>query len=275
MSKAIEQSVKEKLRNISKKEGIAFNSLLETLFLERFMVRVAKSRHKGSLIFKGGMCLAQYLHLGRQTRDLDFLLQKVESSEAKIREIFEEIAALRIDDGMSFKLVEVAILSIEHKKYPGYRVEIQGMLGQVKQKVSVDVGIGDVVISRTLEVEFLHDKGPLFENSASINAYPPEYIFAEKLEAILYFGESNSRMKDYFDCYQIIHEDTIRKDEFKNAIVATFDNRGTKIGQIPDYAEILSTRWNGFARLNKRSDIQFKNVTQVINDFLQAIGIRN
>jgi predicted nucleotidyltransferase component of viral defense system len=74
MSKAIEQSVKEKLKNISKKEGVAFQILLETLFLERFMVRLATSNYNKNFIFKGGMCLDQYLEMGRETRDLDFLM---------------------------------------------------------------------------------------------------------------------------------------------------------------------------------------------------------
>ena len=81
MSKAKEQSIKEKLKNKSRKEAIAFNTLLETFFLERFMARISKSKFKENLIFKGGMCLAQYLSLGRETRDLDFLLHKIDSSQ--------------------------------------------------------------------------------------------------------------------------------------------------------------------------------------------------
>jgi predicted nucleotidyltransferase component of viral defense system len=68
MSKASEQSIKERLKNISKREGIAFNILLESLFLERFLVRIAVSKYKDHFIFKGGMCLDQYLDLGREDR---------------------------------------------------------------------------------------------------------------------------------------------------------------------------------------------------------------
>jgi predicted nucleotidyltransferase component of viral defense system len=273
MSKAIEQSIKEKIKNISKKEGVAFNALLETFFLERFMVRVAKSRYRENLVFKGGMCLAQYLDLGRETRDLDFLVQKIESNETKIREMFISISSVEVEDGVEFEVLDVGLLSIEHKKYPGYRLGIQGKLGQVKQKVSVDVGVGDVVRPRLIDVELLHDKGPLFEDSVTLNAYPPEYIFAEKLEAIIHLGESNSRMKDFFDCFQMIQNKEIDKDNFKEAIHATFTNRGTGIGLIPDVAEILSTRWNGFGRLNKIGDLKLSTVIYEINKFLERIAI--
>lgn len=273
MSKAIEQSIKEKLKNISKKEGVAFNALLETLFLERFMVRVAKSKHRENLIFKGGMCLAQYLDIGRETRDLDFLVQKIESNETKIREMFIAISSVEVEDGVEFEVMDVGLLSIEHKKYPGYRLGIQGKLGQVKQKVSVDVGVGDVVRPRLLDVELLHDKGPLFEDAVTLNAYPPEYIFAEKLEAIIHLGESNSRMKDFFDCYQMIQNKDIQKDNFWEAINNTFSNRGTQIGLVPDVAEILAIRWNGFARLNKLPDLKLMMIIDELNRFLKSIGI--
>lgn len=272
MSKAVEQSVKAKLKNIVKKKKIAFNTLLETLFLERFMVRIAKSKFKDNLIFKGGMCLSQYLEIGRETRDLDFLLQKFESNQKNVRDVFEEIASIKITDGIEFEVVDLSLLSIEHKKYPGYRLTILGKLGQVRLNISVDVGVGDVVRPKLLEVELLHDKGPLFEPAITLNAYPPEYIFAEKFEAIIYLGEANSRMKDYFDCYQVIQDQSISKDNFKEAIGETFSNRGTTISLVPDFADILSIRWAGFARVNK-TDLKLDEVIQQINNFLKGIGI--
>lgn len=145
MSKAIEQSVKEKLKNISKKEGIAFNNLLGDFFLERFLVRVAISTYKENLIFKGGMCLDQYFDIERETRDLDFLLFKIEANENKVRSIFKEISGVESTDGIAFDVIDLGLLSIENKKYPGYRLTIRGQLGQIKQNVSVDIGVGDVV----------------------------------------------------------------------------------------------------------------------------------
>jgi predicted nucleotidyltransferase component of viral defense system len=273
MSKAIEQSIKEKLKNISKKEGVSFQILLETLFLERFMVRLATSKYKENFIFKGGMCLDQYLEMGRETRDLDFLMHKMESNAEKIQKIFEEVSFTKMNDGFEFTGVELDLLSIEHKKYPGYRMSITGKLGQIKQKITVDVGVGDVVRPRLLDVELLHDKGPLFESSISINAYPTEYIFAEKYEAIIHLGESNGRMKDFYDCYQLIQETSISKDNFKDAIQATFTNRGTKLTPIPDIADQLSVRWSGFVRKNKISDLKLSIVILEINNFLKKIGL--
>ncbi len=275
MSKAIEQSIKEKLKKISKSEGTSFQVLLETLFLERFMVRLAASKHRKNFIFKGGMCLDQYLEMGRETRDLDFLMHKIESNAEEVRKIFEEIAGGKVNDGFVFAEVELDLLSTLHKKYPGYRMSIIGKLGQIRQKLTVDVGVGDVVRPRLLEVELLRDKGPIFEASIKINAYPPAYIFAEKLEAIIHLGESNGRMKDFFDCFQILKEDSIQKDDFKEAIHATFTNRGTKLSRIPNIADELSSRWNGFVRKNKIEDLELGSVIVAINKFLSRLGIKD
>lgn len=274
MSKAIEQSVKEKLKNISKKEGIAFNNLLGDFFLERFLARVAKSTHKENLIFKGGMCLDQYFDIERETRDLDFLLHKIEINESKVKSIFNEISSVKSNDGIEFEVVELSLLSIDSKKYPGYRLTIRGQLGQIKQNVSVDIGVGDVVRPKLIDVELFQDKGPLFESSVEVSAYPPESIFAEKLEAIIHLAESNSRMKDYFDCFQIIQNFGKDSDGFKEAIDNTFNNRGTKISFIPDYSEVLSVRWGGFARQNKLNQLELSTVIAEINKFLKKIEIK-
>ena len=75
--KSTEQRIKAKLKNISKEQEIPFNSLLETLLLERFLVRIGKSNYKEKLIFKGGMCLAQFIKLDRETKDIDFLFTHI------------------------------------------------------------------------------------------------------------------------------------------------------------------------------------------------------
>ena len=95
MSKAAEQSIKERVKNISKREGVGFNILMESFFLERFLVRVAKSQYRDHSIFKGGMCLDQYLDLGRETHDLDFLLQKIDSSIEAMSALIEEVISIK------------------------------------------------------------------------------------------------------------------------------------------------------------------------------------
>lgn len=52
MSNATEQRIKQKLKDIAKTRYVPFNRLLETLFLERILVRIGKSKYRENLIFK-------------------------------------------------------------------------------------------------------------------------------------------------------------------------------------------------------------------------------
>ena len=268
MSKSTEQSIKHKLKDISKMLGIPFNTLLEILFLERFLVRIGKSTYVDKLIFKGGMCLAQFLDLGRKTKDIDFLFTQVKNNLEKIKKIMEDIASIDVADNFIFSQVEVSQLPFEHKQYPSYRVSIQGQLGQIKNKVSIDIGAGDVVDFKLLEIKLMSAKEPLFEESIKLKSYTPEYIFSEKLEAILQLGETNSRMKDFYDCYRLIEENILDKNLLKVAIRKTMENRNTKLKMIPEPNEQLKIRWESFLRRNKISNLKLSAVISKINKMI-------
>ena len=132
MSKATEQRIKQKLKDIAKTKNISFNRLLETLFLERILVRISKSKYRDNLIFKGGMCLSHFLELGRSTKDIDFVLKKLDGNESTIKSLITDIANQDVMDDFNFSDVRIKQLSLSHKKYPGYRVSITGQVGQIK-----------------------------------------------------------------------------------------------------------------------------------------------
>lgn len=265
MNSPTEQRVKARLKQISYKTQIPFNSLLDNLFLERFLVRVGKSKYSQNLIFKGGMCLSYILPLGRQTRDIDFLLSNVRSSIAAIQSIMTEIAAIDVSDDIKFGPIEVRELPLNAKKYPGYRISCPGVLGQIRNKITIDIGVGDTVRPRALEIELMGTPNPLFEESICLSAYPPEYIFSEKLEAILSLGEFNSRMKDFFDCYRLIEEGALDVMTLKSAIHETTSKRGTPLTQIPKKSDDFLKKWHAFLRKSGLANIDLDVVIKTIN----------
>lgn len=269
MSKRVEQSIKQKLKNLSKSLNLPFNALLDALFLERFLVRVGKSGYIENLTFKGGRCLAQFIELGRVTKDLDFLLSGIKGTIDGVKGIVEEIASIDVGDNFDFSLEEVHELPIEHKKYPGFRVSVQGRLGKINNKVSVDIGVGDVVRPKFMKVELLRSKEPLFEEGISLNLYPPEYIFSEKIEAILYRGELNSRMKDFYDCYRLVQSKVFDELKAQKALVDTMKNRGTKLTLISGATDVFTVQWKSFLRKNKMADLDLKDVVSTINMVLR------
>ena len=91
--------------------------------------------------------------------------------------------------------------------------------------------------------------------------YPPETVIAEKFEAMVRFGETNGRIKDFYDIWL-----TIRTFEFDLAVITsavggTFRRRETAIptdvpaGLGAPFAMIAEERglWTGFLRRSPHS----------------------
>ena len=112
MSKSTEQSIQHKLKDISKTLGIPFNSLLEMLFLEWFLVRIVKSAYADKLVFKGGMCLAQFLDLGRKTKSkINHLFLK-----KSFAIIFHCISKFCCSNSANALMIKLLLLSLDRKQ---------------------------------------------------------------------------------------------------------------------------------------------------------------
>ncbi len=159
---------------------------------ERLLARVGASQHRNKLIFKGGLCLKQFVDSGRETIDIDFLIKKVDSQQGTVQSIFEDVLEIELDDAFKFALIDCTQLESEHKRYPGYRINIQVNLGKTRDRLQVDLGVDDIVDEFEMDLGVLQYKGaPLMSHGrVSILAYPPEFIFSEKLQAIIELGAS-------------------------------------------------------------------------------------
>ncbi len=118
----IEQSFKARLRNAAKEMNRRPDDLWQSLILERFLVRLARSRHCDNFVLKGGVLLAKYLFLGRETKDLDFLALSFSNNADSIRSAFAEIAAFDMGDGFLFNEVDTSVLEHPHMAYAGVEV---------------------------------------------------------------------------------------------------------------------------------------------------------
>src|SRR3989338_9126386 len=101
--KNVAASVKARLLNYAKKEGIAFNRILVYYFQERFLYRVSISEYKNKLILKGGaLLLTLDINRGRPTKDIDFLAQYENLDHVTAEKIIREIVTSPVDDGIVF-----------------------------------------------------------------------------------------------------------------------------------------------------------------------------
>ncbi len=112
----------------------------------------------------------------------------------------------------------------------------------------------------------------------SLEVYPVETIFSEKLETIISRGAANSRMKDYHDLLLLCREDKLLdKASLKANIFQTFQNRGT-VFSLPvqfqaDELERMQLLWSGHLRTLGTPRTQLlglpEKIDTVINDLNQ------
>ena len=146
----------------------------------------------------------------------------------------------------------------------------------IVQQVSVDIGFGDVVTPYPLSLDYplLLPDVPAVE----LYAYSLETLIAEKFHAMVDRDESNSRMKDFFDVYQLFANHEIDKELLAEAIVGTFKNRNTpyreNLALFTDKFATDATRniwWKAFLKkIRWKEQIDFSVVMKCIKENLQA-----
>lgn len=220
------RSVKTRLLNLMKSSGYKYMYLLSRYFNERLLYRVSVSSYRDNFMLKGGTLL--YALNGLQTRptiDIDFLAHRISRDRVHLEKVFREILSIECEeDGVSFDVDRLRSepITIE-KQYPGTRFFVNALMDTIVFPMSMDIGFGDVVTPSPVSVDF-----PLLlpdVPSINIQAYSLETVVAEKFHAMLVRDVSNSRMKDFFDCYQILTSKGIDNEMLYEAIRATFDNR--------------------------------------------------
>lgn len=231
MTSEEEKSFKAKLRAIAKEKNRDPADLWQTLTLERFLARLAKSKYSKHFVLKGGVLLSKYIEIDRETRDLDFLAQKISNETGQIKAIFDQITSINLQDGFSFNEIKVNELVHPHMGYPGVEASMTAFFGKTRFKVTIDIGFGDIVNPVKYAIRLTNSsKGDLFEHSINLSCYPKEFILAEKLETIIYRGSFNSRMKDFHDLYSMITSATFSSFQDVEVIIRlVFKHRQTKL----------------------------------------------
>src|SRR5690242_4474035 len=242
----ISASVAKRLLNLSRQSGEDFQYVLMRYGLERLMYRLSRSVYAKEFVVKGAMLLRVWTgEQYRATKDLD-LLAILDKSPEELDQIFRDICTLIVeDDGLVFRSETIRVREIrEDKVYGGTRVTLEARLGKIRIPLQVDIGFGDAVTPEAQQEEF----PTLLDFPAPILlAYPRETAIAEKFEAIVNLGLTNSRMKDYYDIWLLSQQFDFHGANLMRAIEATFRRRRTVLPNEPpiDWSiEFVSTPAN-------------------------------
>lgn len=222
-------SVRDRLLNIAKEQGLSFQLIIIRYLQERFLYRVSQSRFRKKFYLKGGALI--YAFGGGKTRytlDIDLLGKEIVNNTQTVKSAFEEIVSIPCPgDEVWFKpeTIHAAIIT-EQDKYNGIRLLIDAGFHTIKQRMQVDIGFGDVVVpaaDNILEYPVLLAGSEV----PVLLAYSTETLIAEKFQAMIELSLANSRMKDFYDVHKLIISKKYDITILNEAVRAIFTNRNT------------------------------------------------
>lgn len=256
--KNLAASIRARLLSLAQTRGEDYQRILGRFAIERFLYRLGRSSYRDKFALKGATLFTLWTgHTHRPTKDLDLLGRGPSSAITEVEATIRTICDIEEADGIVFDRQSVEGTRIkEDDEYDGVRVKFQAELAGARIPMQVDIGFGDAVYPEPELASFpvlLPMEAPL------IRAYPREAAIAEKFHAMVVLDIRNSRMKDFYDIWFMANTWTFEMASLRNAILASFERRGSKIPDSVPFAltsEFLNDpqkklQWNAFvSRLN-------------------------
>ena len=146
-------SLKGRINNYAKQNGIAAQVVLQNFMFERFLERLSRSEYQQKFVIKGGMLVTAIVGIDtRTTMDLDTTLRNLPLTEPQIKEAITNICSIPVDD-VSFQIVSIEPIR-KDDIYGGYRVRLDAAYDTVLTPLSIDISTGDVITPCPAAYEF-------------------------------------------------------------------------------------------------------------------------
>ena len=270
-------SVRARLLDLARRQGVEFQLLLSEFAIERLLYRLGASPHADRLVLKGATLFKLWSDERRRaTWDLD-LLGRGASSVEDVVTLVRDLCSVDSDDGIVFDPDSINGEEIRAPaEYSGVRVRLQARLAEARIPVQVDVGFGDAVVPAPERAAYptLLDHDP-----PRVLVYPREAVVAEKLEAMVSLGVTNSRMKDFYDVHRLALSAAFDGATLARAIRATFERRGTPLPEAeplvlaPGFLTALEreTQWRAFLRRGRLEAPDAAELTEELRRFLLPV----
>lgn len=124
----------------------------------------------------------------------------------------------------------------------------------------------------------LHDYLP----APQLRAYPKYTVVAGEFHAVCLLGMANTRMKDYFDLWVLLTEETLGPAELHRATQATFARRrlampeATPVGLSDAFAQDATKQkqWTAFLKKNRLQHLDLVQVVGLLRNEFQRLQAR-
>lgn len=273
--------LKSLIKNIAKEKHISAQLVMQNFMLERLLERISVSRYQQNFILKGGFLIAAMVGLDtRATMDMDATIKGLPVSELTIREMFDEICKIELNDDVTFNFRSIGEIR-EGDEYTGYRVSLSANYPPMAVPLKLDLTTGDKITPKEIEYHF---NLLLEKRSISILAYNLETIMAEKLETVISRGDQNTRPRDYYDIYILVklQSSNIDLNSLKAALDATTKKRGSKT-VVENYhrimdtvrsSEVMQKQWYNYQKdFEYAKDIAFEDACDTVVRLLDSLRV--
>lgn len=157
--------------------------------------------------------------------DIDATVKALPVNANDAQRIISEICAIPLEDGVHFHITSMSDIMTDFE-YPGIRLMLEATLERMRQAIKVDISTDDVITPSAVEYAY---KLMFEDRTISLLTYNLETLLAEKMQTIIVRGIANTRLRDFYDVYEItkIHATGIDKALLQKAFLATCKKRGT------------------------------------------------
>ena len=274
-------SVRSKLKNKAQAENKEFNLILTRYALERFLYRLSISEHRDHFLLKGALLFDLWFDVPlRSTRDIDLLGFQLPDASYLLK-TFEDLCDIQVEDGVTFDRASIRAEEIRKEaNYSGMRMILAAYLDGARSVVQVDVGFGDAVIPAPEFADY-----PVLLNefpNPRLRVYPRYTVVAEKLDALISLGMTNTRMKDYFDIWTILRKSELDPEVLRSAVMATIKRRSTlmpeklPLGLSDEFAQNKNknVQWNAFLTKNQLDGIKLNELVMDLRSKLEYLFVK-
>ncbi|MFH1452549.1 MAG: nucleotidyl transferase AbiEii/AbiGii toxin family protein [Armatimonadota bacterium] len=281
--KNLPASIRARLYNEARKTNRPFSEILQYYGMERFLYRLSLSKYADKFILKGALMLTVWrVPERRTTLDID-LAAYYDNRIASIEKVIKNICRTKVNpDGLVFSPETVkGQKTKQDADYEGVRIKFTGFLERLRIPMQIDIGFGDIIHPGPKAINY-----PVILDfpKPHLKGYPIESIVSEKFESMIKLGLLNSRMKDFYDIWLIMHRFKLNKRHLTEALKKTFKNRKTPLPlnrplfaeEIYDEKSDRQTLWKAFLKKGdiKHAPEKLSEAARKIEEFLiMPLGI--
>lgn len=270
------QVLRMKLKDYAKLNKISVQIVHFKFFFEKFLYRLSISKYRDNFALKGGLLLYYHDLDMRGTKDIDLSIREISFNEENLVKIIKEISSIKCDDGIIFGLD-----SIRAKKTNiGFKIYIDGFLGRMRIIVQIDVSEGYEELSLPIIENLIEYPVIIGENTPKIRGEILEVLIADKFEGMITRTVHNTRMKDYYDIFNIVKKKHIDGVKLRELLIYIFKKKKLTDRIIENHKyfskEIVSgdrlvNNWNSFKERNPQIIEDFELVMKRNQEFFRPV----